>query len=147
MSDFTTSCTRKIEFDAAHRVMEHESKCRMLHGHRYVIEATFEAQALDVIGRVVDFGVIKQKLGAWIDDNWDHNTILHTKDELLGKHIQQVTAQPVFYLPNNPTAENMAAYLLKEICPVLFKEAGLQCVKIKLWETPNCYAEVYSHST
>ena len=37
----TTTCTRRIEFDAAHRVMEHESKCRHLHGHRYAIEATF----------------------------------------------------------------------------------------------------------
>jgi 6-pyruvoyltetrahydropterin/6-carboxytetrahydropterin synthase len=53
------SCTRRIEFDAAHRVMEHESKCKHLHGHRYALEATFVAPDLDTLGRVVEFGVIK----------------------------------------------------------------------------------------
>ena len=32
------TCTRRIEFDAAHRILNHESKCKMLHGHRYVVE-------------------------------------------------------------------------------------------------------------
>ncbi len=41
------TCTRRIEFDAAHRILNHESKCKMLHGHRYAIEATFEAKNLD----------------------------------------------------------------------------------------------------
>ncbi len=131
-------CTRRLEFDAAHRVMEHESKCKFLHGHRYVIEASFAAKELDSIGRVVDFGVIKEKLGAWIDNNWDHNTILFDKDKELGKAINSVTGQSVFYLPANPTAENMAAYLLENICPNLFADYELKCVSIRLYETPNC---------
>ena len=49
-------CTRKLEFDSAHRVMEHESKCKMLHGHRYALEASFAATKLDNLGRVIDFG-------------------------------------------------------------------------------------------
>ena len=34
--------TRKLEFDAGHRVMNHESKCATCHGHRYVLEVTAE---------------------------------------------------------------------------------------------------------
>ena len=72
-------CTRKLEFDSAHRVMEHESKCKMLHGHRYVVEASFAAKELDEIGRIIDFGLIREILGKWIDDNLDHNAILWLK--------------------------------------------------------------------
>jgi 6-pyruvoyltetrahydropterin/6-carboxytetrahydropterin synthase len=141
------SCTRKIEFDAAHRVMEHESKCKFLHGHRYVIEASFisnnTTNNTDNIGRVIDFGCVKELLGGWIDDNWDHTTILYEKDKLLGDNILAITSQNIFYLPKNPTAENMAEYLLNEICPKLFANKNVSCVKIKLYETPNCYAEAY----
>ena len=61
------TCTRKLEFDAAHRVMEHESKCRHLHGHRYVAEVTVATSELDGLGRVLDFGLLKTELGGWID--------------------------------------------------------------------------------
>ena len=135
------TCTRRIEFDAAHRVMLHESKCKFLHGHRYVIEATFLAEALDSLGRVVDFGVIKSVLGAWVDEHWDHTTILHEADRHLGELIAAQLQQNIFYLPDNPTAENMASYLLHRICPMLFVDYPMVCEKIRLWETPNCYAE------
>lgn len=135
------SCTRRIHFDTAHRVMEHESKCKYLHGHRYVLEATFHAPELDALGRVIDFGVIQQRLGGWVDDNWDHNTVLHEKDRPLGDSIAAVTKQSVFYLPVNPTAENMAQYIFAVICPQLFQDSGLSCTRIRLYETPNCYAD------
>jgi 6-pyruvoyltetrahydropterin/6-carboxytetrahydropterin synthase len=136
------TCTRKIEFDAAHRVMLHESKCKFLHGHRYVIEATFAAKSLDALGRVVDFSVIKERLGSWVDANWDHTTILNEQDRPLGEAIAHQLQQTIFYLPANPTAEEMAAYLLNTVCPALFTDYPVECVKIRLYETPNCYAEV-----
>ncbi len=131
-----------IHFDAAHRIVNHESKCRFVHGHRYVVEATFAAKKLDDLGRVIDFGEIKEKLGQWIDTNWDHNAILWDEDKKLGASIEKSTGQKIFYMPNNPTAENMAEYLLKKVCPKLFKNSAVACTKIKLSETPNCYAEV-----
>ena len=114
----------------------------MLHGHRYVIEATFAADGLDDIGRVIDFGVIKERLKQWIDANWDHNTILWQRDIALGSAIEAQLQQKVFYLPTNPTAENMAQYLLEVVCRELFPENGLKCTQIRLYETPNCYATV-----
>ena len=85
--------------------------------------------------------MIKERLGAWIDDNWDHTTILFDKDQALGKAISNETNQKIFYLPTNPTAENMAEYLIHSICPLLFKEHGIICQRLRLNETPNCYAE------
>ena len=135
------TCTRRIEFDAAHRILNHESKCKMLHGHRYALEATFEAADLDDLGRVIDFGEIRQILGAWIDDNFDHNTILSQYDKKLGEKIAAETKQEIFYLNENPTAENIAKFLLKELCPKLFADKNVKCVAVKLYETPNCYVE------
>jgi len=136
------TCTRRIEFDAAHRIINHESKCKMLHGHRYALEATFVADDLDNLGRVIDFGVIREVLGGWIDDNFDHNTILSIKDKKLGEKIAEVTEQKIYYIKENPTAENIANYIFSEICPKLFADKNVKCVAIKLYETPNCYTNV-----
>ncbi|MHB8760606.1 MAG: 6-pyruvoyl trahydropterin synthase family protein, partial [Thiobacillus sp.] len=32
--------TRRLEFDAGHRIPNHGSQCRHLHGHRYALEIT-----------------------------------------------------------------------------------------------------------
>lgn len=134
--------TRKIEFDAGHRILQHESKCKYLHGHRYVVQATFTAKNLDNLGRIVDFGVIKEVLGGWIDDNFDHNTILSTADKELGDMIASQTGQEIYYLEYHPTAENIAKYLFEEICPVIFKDHEVECVEIIVHETPNCHAKI-----
>jgi len=121
--------------------MNHESKCKMLHGHRYALEASFVADDLDNLGRVIDFGVIREVLGSWIDDNFDHNTILCLEDKKLGEKIASETGQKIYYIKENPTAENIANYIFTEICPKLFANKNVKCVGIKLYETPNCYVE------
>ncbi|MDA0902421.1 MAG: 6-carboxytetrahydropterin synthase [Proteobacteria bacterium] len=135
------SCTRKIEFDAGHRIMRHESKCKMLHGHRYVLEITFVSQGLDKLGRVIDFGIVKDVLGKWIDDNLDHNLILCIEDKKLGDQVAAITGQTIYYMKDNPTAENIAEHLRREICPRLFADYEVKCLEIKISETPNCYAK------
>jgi 6-pyruvoyltetrahydropterin/6-carboxytetrahydropterin synthase len=135
------TCTRRIEFDAAHRLCEHEGKCKYLHGHRYALEATFAADGLDALGRVVDFAVIKEKLAGWIGTHWDHNTILCEKDRPLGDAIAAKTGQKIFYLADNPTAENMAGYIFATVCPQLFAGLNIRCTHVRLYETPNCFVE------
>ncbi len=132
------TCTRRLEFDAAHRILKHESKCKMLHGHRYALEASFMAKELDDLGRVIDFGKIRELLGAWIDDNFDHNTILSIHDKELGENIAKTTGQKIYYMDENPTAENIAKHILEKICPEIFAKENVKCVAIKLYETPNC---------
>ena len=60
-------CTRRLEFDAAHRVLRHESKCATLHGHRYRVDIEVSAPKPDSAGRAVDFSVLKTIIGGWID--------------------------------------------------------------------------------
>ena len=130
--------SRKIEFDAAHRVYGHEGKCKYLHGHRYSLEAEFSATTLDALGRVIDFSVIKERVGEWINTHWDHNTILWEQDKPLGDDITRHTGKEPYYLKHNPTAENLALFLKEEIFPALFKNDHICCERVILHETPNC---------
>ncbi|WPX97671.1 6-pyruvoyl trahydropterin synthase family protein [Candidatus Fokinia crypta] len=138
------SCTKKIEFDAAHRIVNHQGACRMLHGHRYVAEITFSKflEDFDDHDMVIDFIIIKQKLDSWIKQYWDHNTILSKQDKNLGDSIEKCTSQTVFYLEKQPTAENMAIFLMYNITPKLFEEYNVKCTRLKLRETPSSFVEV-----
>lgn len=135
-------CTRRIQFCAGHRVCGHEGKCRHLHGHNYVVWFTAEAQELDKLGRVIDFAVLKQRLGQWIETNWDHGFIVWEKDEEAKAALGVMPEQRQFELPTNPTAENMAQYLLLIVGPDMLEGTGVRLVKVVVEETENCSAEV-----
>lgn len=135
---------RRFQFCAGHRVYQHESKCANPHGHNYVMRATFVCNdgALDNLGRVIDFSVIKIILGDWIDQNWDHGFIYFDRDTDMKKALGLVPSWKVYRMDKNPTAENMAMHLIEDICPMLFKDLNVTCVSITLNETENCSAKV-----
>lgn len=138
----TIKCTRKIHFCAGHRVMNHESKCATAHGHNYYVHLVAEAPRLDCLGRVVDFSVLKEKIGGWIDENWDHTFLVYEKDkELIAALLTLPRKKDPFICPFNPTAEEIASYLLKEICPKLLDGTHVVITKVIVYETDNCYAE------
>lgn len=141
--------TRKFTFDAGHRVLGHESKCKHLHGHTYHVELTVKAPELDSLGRVIDFSVLKELVGKWIDDNLDHNMLLHPADPLapvnLGAGASAVvfgSKQPYIMPVNtNPTAENIAKEIF-DISAILLPPA-ITVVSVRVHETPNCSACFY----
>lgn len=140
------TCDRRLEWDAAHRVTRHESRCRTLHGHRYVAIVECESDGLDAAGRVVDFGVVKAKLGTWIDETLDHTTILAPWDSSLIEWCvdDQLTNgnRAPFIMPEHlgePTAENIAALLLSKAAE-MFDGDGLRVTRVRVFETPNCTA-------
>lgn len=136
------TCTRRIQFCSGHRVLNHESKCANPHGHNYVALVTAHALELDAIGRVIDFSVLKEKVGGWIDEHWDHTFIRYEKDEAMALALSHVASpKPVFVAPFNPTAEEMARHLLDTVCPEVLAGTGVVVTKVVLWETENCYAE------
>lgn len=133
------TCTRRLRFCAGHRIVGHESKCRWLHGHEYEVRVTARAPRLDRVGRVIDFGVLKERVGGWIDAHWDHRLILFRNDRVFRAALEDHT--PVFVLPVNPTAENLAHYLLTVVCPKVLRGTGVKVERIELWETENGRAE------
>ena len=140
-----TSAVRKIHFCYGHRVMAHESKCRTLHGHNGILWVYARPKKdLDTLGRVIDFSVLKERAGGWVDKFWDHTTILHIEDEQTIHLVDQapkMEGKEIFIMPNNPTAENMADYFLNKVCPELFKDYPIEIHKVVMYETENCYVE------
>jgi 6-pyruvoyltetrahydropterin/6-carboxytetrahydropterin synthase len=91
---------------------------------------------------VIDFSVLKETIGKWIDEHWDHTFIVSSKDaDLIEALYQFHENKPLWIAPFNPTAENMANYLLKEISPRLLEGTGVEVYKIELYETENCKAD------
>lgn len=132
--------TKVLKFCAGHRLMNHEGKCRHLHGHNYRADITCDTNmGLDHVGRVVDFSVIKEKVGKWLDYHWDHGMVLNALDTVA---IQATNACPGkrYLMDGNPTAENMAALLLVE-SQCLLQNDGVRVVGVRLWETDTCYAD------
>ena len=140
----TRSCTKSFTFDAAHRIIGHDGKCKYLHGHTYTLEITALSEKLNYLGMVVDFSILKSLAGGWINDNLDHTTILSIEDKDLGDYIEKVTHQKVFYLNNHPTAENLATYFKYDVCFKLFSSYANDFIieKIKLFETNTSWVEV-----
>jgi 6-pyruvoyltetrahydropterin/6-carboxytetrahydropterin synthase len=134
------SITRRLEFDAGHRVWGHEGKCNHIHGHRYVAEITVETRRLDDLGRVVDFGEVKRRVGEWVDANWDHNLLLNSADPYVeaGLHTYAESRQPFVFTNENPTAEVIAEYLFSVTESIL---AEFTVKRVRVYETPNCWAD------
>lgn len=151
------TANRYHDICAGHRVVGHESKCRHLHGHNYRIHFFCEAEnGLDKVGRVIDFSVIKEKLCNWLEEYWDHKFLAWDEDPLMSKlnyfmemheHDPRVTVtkddfssymDSIVWLDFNPTAENLANFLLTKIGPQQLHGTGVKLVKVVIDETRKC---------
>jgi 6-pyruvoyltetrahydropterin/6-carboxytetrahydropterin synthase len=142
----TIRCARKINFSSGHRVFKHEGKCANPHGHSYCAhifaERELDSSELDSLGRVIDFSVLKEKIGGWIELNFDHTFLVFEEDLEMIKALDLVKSpKKPFICPFNPTAENIAHYLLTVICPEELKGLGIKVTKVIVYESENCYAE------
>ena len=86
--------SKRFEVAGAHYVTtEHRSKCEELHGHNWIVTVYCGANQLNHNGMIIDFKHIKNI----VSDKLDH------------EYINSVLADV------NPTAENIAAWILTEM--------------------------------
>ena len=139
---------RRLSFCAGHRLYGHEGRCAFLHGHNYRVEIEVEAAgggaAVDAVGRVVDFSLIKKRMLGWLDEHWDHAFILFAEDATALAAVRAAEPTKYFVLPWNPTAENMARYLLEVVAPHVLADLGVIARRVSVWETDEACA-VASH--
>jgi len=146
----TITAHRYHDISCGHRVVGHENKCRYLHGHNYRVHFHCQADYLDNVGRVIDFGVIKSFLCEWLETWWDHKMLLWEEDPLLfmfdtytnshqPQELRMVVGSSIVEVPFNPTAENMAKHLLEVIGPDLLP-TNVKLVKVVVEETRKCAA-------
>ncbi len=110
-------------FSSAHQLRGYKGKCENLHGHNYKIEVYVRGAELDNIGLLVDFGDVKVAADE-IVNYLDHRNI----NEL-----------PPFDEELNPSAENLARYILEFIASRI-DDDRVQVYKVRCFETPTSVA-------
>lgn len=140
--------TRRLEFDAGHRIPDHRSQCRHLHGHRYVIEITLSGKIIDKAGdaangMVMDFSQVKQLAREHLVDAWDHAFLAYSGDAAIVDFLASLPGHKTALLDHVPTAENLARIAFDRLNAVYRDTYGnhLQLECVRLYETPNCWAD------
>ncbi len=115
----TAQYTLKVvtDFAAAHSLRDYPGDCRRLHGHNWKVEVEVAAPSLDRLGMVVDFKAIKQ-------------ATREVTGELDHRYLNEVSP----FDEINPTAENMAAHIFRQIGERLNDER-IKVRAVTLWET------------
>lgn len=140
--------TRRLEFDAGHRIPDHRSQCRNLHGHRYVLEITLQGATVDEAGSpergmVMDFADIKALANTHLVDLWDHAFLVYEGDAAVVDFLATLPGHKTVVIDRIPTVENLVALAFETLSPVYDGRYGrdLQLVRVRLYETPNCWAD------
>lgn len=111
-----------LDFASAHSLRGYPGDCSKLHGHNWKIEVQVRGQKLNDIGMVIDFKEIKR----------------HAKEVVRELDHTFLNDHPYFKEEHNPTAENIAVYLYREIQTRIQTDL-VQMHQITVWENDrNC---------
>ncbi|OZI34397.1 6-carboxytetrahydropterin synthase QueD [Bordetella genomosp. 10] len=142
------SVTRKLEFDAGHRIPDHRSQCRNMHGHRYVLEITLQGDVVNTPGSsdngmLMDFSDIKAIANKELVERWDHAFLVYAGDRAVLDFLQSLPNHKTVVLDRIPTVENLARIAFETLAPHYHSHYGLdlRLTRVRLYETPNCWAD------
>jgi 6-pyruvoyltetrahydropterin/6-carboxytetrahydropterin synthase len=140
--------TRRLEFDAGHRIPNHASQCRHLHGHRYALEVTLSGdiittEGLSEQGMVMDFSEVKRIAKEIVADVWDHAFLVYRGDHAVVNFLQTLPEHKTVVLEVPPTAENLAMIAFNLLNSAYRDTYGthLRLERVRLYETPNNWAD------
>ena len=143
--------TTRLEFDAGHRIPNHNSQCKNLHGHRYALEITLSGDIITEVqasenGMVMDFSDVKRIARTSVVDVWDHAFLVYFKDKPVLDFLNSLPNHKTVIFSSVPTAENMAAEAFK-LLQASYKDTfgnHLKLERVRLYETPNSWADALS---
>jgi 6-pyruvoyltetrahydropterin/6-carboxytetrahydropterin synthase len=145
--------TRRLEFDAGHRIPNHLSQCRHLHGHRYAVEITLSGEIIRSSdssndGMVMDFSEVKEIAKTHLVDLWDHAFLVAADDLSVVDFLRTLPDHKTVVLAAVPTAENLARIAFDILEPLYRDSCGnhLRLERVRLYETPNCWADALRKS-
>jgi len=140
--------TRRLEFDAGHRIPDHRSQCRHLHGHRYALEITLSGQIISAEGvseqgMVMDFSAVKTIANETLVSRWDHAFLVYRGDAAVVGFLATLPEHKTVVLDVVPTAENLAEEAFRVLDAAYVDTYGnqLRLERVRLYETPNNWAD------
>lgn len=138
-----------------HRVPNHKSKCKNLHGHRYKIEVGVDDKVISTKGAsdegmVIDFSDLKQIMMEQIDAKFDHGFVMSNEDIFKATFnvLKFDHGQKIIFVDFIPTAENLANHWYSIMKEALVSKK-IRLIYVKVWETPSSTAVygIYDEST
>ena len=144
----TTRIRRYVETDTGHRVPNHKSKCRHMHGHRYRFEAEIEGDTVTESGvseegMLMDFSDVSAILMEHVHDVVDHAFGVY-EDEIHARKACEAMGEGhrTVVVPFIPTAENLAKWAFEQVEPHISTAYGnrLRLVAMHVRETPKSTA-------
>jgi 6-pyruvoyltetrahydropterin/6-carboxytetrahydropterin synthase len=140
--------TRRLEFDAGHRIPNHNSQCKHLHGHRYTIEITLSGDVITTEGvseqgMVMDFSDVKHIAKEHVVDAWDHAFLVYRGDKVVLDFLNSLPNHKTVVMDVIPTAENLAKVAFDLLKNAYHDTYGnhLRLERVRLYETPNNWAD------
>ncbi len=140
--------TRRLEFDAGHRIPNHNSQCKHLHGHRYAIEITLSGNVITTEGvseqgMVMDFSDVKRIAKERVVDAWDHAFLVYCGDHAVVDFLKTLPDHKTVLLNVIPTAENLAIVAFDLLDTAYRNTFGndLRLERVRLYETPNNWVD------
>lgn len=129
---------------------KHPEACRFPHGHTRRIEVVVSSESLDANDMVCDFKALKLGLEAYVE-RLDHSMAINSTDPLR-ESMQAVHPESlVVFEGKDPTTEVLARDIYDFASKLLaegFSEDGyliepgrVQIERVRVWETPNSWAE------
>ena len=125
--------TKEVPFCYGHRLLNHQGKCRHLHGHNATAVIRLESAALNELGMVCDFSDIGDYVKGWIEETLDHNMLLHSDDPVLP--VLREAGERVYVMTANPTAENIARLIFEHVAA-----GGFPVAEVSIYETDSALA-------
>ena len=134
--------TKAFKFEMAHALHGYDGLCKNIHGHSYRLWVTIRGEIKNDKGHkkdgmLMDFDEIKQIIKPEIIEKYDHSLVLNANSP--HAEIDLSTFEKVFYLPFQPTSENLVndfAKLIKSNLP-----ENIELLKVVLSETTTSFAE------
>ena len=138
----TIRITKEFDFEMAHALEGYDGLCANIHGHSYRLWVTVRGDIKEDKGHVkdgmlMDFSDLKKIVKSLIVDKYDHSLVL--QDNSPHSKVDLSMFDKVFYLPYQPTSENLVydfALTIKDKIP-----NGFELYKVILSETRTSFAE------
>lgn len=109
---------KEFYFEAAHRLPNHDGKCRRLHGHSWVGRVYIQGESLvqegPQTGMVIDYGEIKKYLQPLLDYYLDHYFLNETTG--LENPTSEEIAKWIFDKLEKAGLSNLYAVEIQETC-------------------------------
>lgn len=141
---------KSIELESGHLLSKHPGACQFPHGHTRSVELVFTADTTDENDMVMDFKVIKEMMGDFLQ-RFDHALCMNTDDPHYGQFREIYGDRIIPFEHRDPTSEAMAQTVFLHAEKALAAAAQgaasypvRSCVRlerVRVWETSSSWAE------